>query len=225
MTLSLLIVGASSGIGTAAARHFAWQGHRLWAASRRPAAAGDWIAADVATDGGIDAIRDGIGRERLDALLYLGGTWEKGAFTAAYDFGASGRDEARNVIAVNLTAPILLAQALAPALARSDNPRIVLIGALSGREGGASPEVANTASKFGLRGAAAALRLSLPHVGVTVVNPGNVATAEVEADILEGRFDAQEPIPMDDLLATLDYILAMSSATTVAEVDLAQRRP
>jgi NAD(P)-dependent dehydrogenase (short-subunit alcohol dehydrogenase family) len=225
MTLNLLIVGASSGIGAAAAGHLAAQGHTIWTASRRPSAAGRWIAADVATDAGIDAIRDAIGAARLDALFYLGGTWEAGAFTDAYTFAASSRDEGRTVIAVNLMAPILLAQALAPALSRSDNPRMVMIGALSGRDGGATPEVANTASKFGLRGAAQALRLSLPQLGVTVINPGNVATAEVEADIREGRFDQQVPIPMMDLLATLDFVLARSAATTVAEIDLVQRQP
>lgn len=225
MTLNLLILGASSGIGAAAACHLAWQGHRVWTASRRPSEVGEWIPADVTTDAGIDAIRDAVGAERLDALLYLGGSWEAGAFTEAYDFAASDRDETRNVIAVNLTAPILPAQALAPALSRSDNPRIVLIGSLSGREGGASREVFNTASKFGLRSAAEALRLSLPRVGVTVVNPGNVATEEAEADIREGRFGDQIPIPMAGRLATLDFLLARLVAASVAEIDLAQRQP
>lgn len=223
MTLHLLIVGATGGIGAGAARHLAARGHRLWTVSRRPAETGEWIEADVATDAGLDAVRDRIGSRRLDAILYLGGTWESGAFTDAYRFAASSRDEARSVLAVNLTAPILLAQALAPALSRSDDPRILLIGALSGRDGGASPEVANTASKFGLRGAAQALRLSLPGVGVTVLNPGNIATDEVEADIEEGRFSPQVPIPMSDVLATIDYVLACSPATTVAEIDLVQR--
>lgn len=225
MTLNLLIVGASSGIGAAAAAHLRDLGHRLWTASRRPSQTGDWIKADVATDTGIDAIQARVGNVRLDALLFLAGAWERGAFTDAYGFWASPRDEARDVLAVNLMAPILLAQALAPALARSDNPRIVLIGSLSGRDGQASPEVANTASKFGLRGAAQALRLSLPTVGVTVVNPGNVATAEVEADVREGRFRDQTPIPMADVLATLEFVLGRSPATTVAEIDLAQRHP
>lgn len=225
MSLNLLVVGASSGIGAAAAAYLAGRGHHLWTVSRRPSEIGAWIAADVSTDAGLDAIRDGIGSARLDAMLYLGGTWESGAFTEAYRFMSSSRDESRRVLAVNLTAPILLTQALEPALARSDNPRVVLIGALSGRDGGASPEVANTASKFGLRGAAQALRLALPRIGVTVVNPGNIATDEVEADIRDGRFDDQVPIPMADVLATLDYVLSRSLATTVAEIDLAQRHP
>jgi hypothetical protein len=58
-----------------------------------------------------------------------------------------------------------------------------------------------------------------------VVNPGNVATPEVEADIAEGRFGPQVPIPMTDLLSTLDFVLSCSAATTVAEIDLHQRQP
>jgi 3-oxoacyl-[acyl-carrier protein] reductase len=55
--------------------------------------------------------------------------------------------------------------------------------------------VANTASKFGLRGAAQAFKLALRDykIGVTVINPGNVATEEVATDIEQGRFSHQVP--------------------------------
>ena len=94
------------------------------------------------------------------------------------------------MIELNLVAPILLAQGLAPALAKTRNPRIVLMGANVGLPNLASREVANTAAKFGLQGAAEALNLSLREygIGVSVVNPGNVATPEVLDDIAEGRF-------------------------------------
>ncbi len=220
---TLIIVGGSRGIGRAACRHFADQGDRVIAVSRTPAVAGTWVQADLATDAGVDAVAAAVGYGAADALLYLGGTWEDGAFTDTFRFAKSPPAETRRVLAVNLAAPILLAQALAPALARSANPRIVLMGALSGRDNAASVEVANTGSKFGLRGAAQALRLALPGTGITVINPGNVATPEVEADIAEGRFGAQVPIPMADVLAALDFVLGASQATTVAEIDLVQR--
>jgi NAD(P)-dependent dehydrogenase (short-subunit alcohol dehydrogenase family) len=223
--LRILIVGGSRGIGAAGAVHLAACGHEVLAASRGPAAAGLWISADVATDAGIAAIVAAVGDAHLDALLYLGGTWEEGAFSDAFRFEASPPDETRRVLDVNLVAPILLAQALAPALRRAPNPRVVLMGALSSKDNAATPEVANTASKFGLRGAAQALTLVLPGVGVTVMNPANVATPEVEADIAEGRFGPQVPIPMADLLSALDFVLSCSGATTVAEIDLHQRYP
>jgi 3-oxoacyl-[acyl-carrier protein] reductase len=227
MSKNIVIAGASRGIGAAAALHLDPTTARLMAVSRTRAVAGEWIEADLATDAGIDRVVDAVGDASLDALLYLGGTWERGAFTDAYRFLDSPPDETRHIIAVNLVAAILLAQRLAPALGRAANPRIVLIGSLSGRDGGATPEVANTASKFGLRGAAQALALSLHPlgIGVTVINPGNLATPEVETDIAEGRFGAQMPIPMADLLRTLDLVLSLSPDAVPAEIDLAQKHP
>jgi NAD(P)-dependent dehydrogenase (short-subunit alcohol dehydrogenase family) len=222
-----VLVGASRGIGGAAANYLADRGHRVLAVSRGAAVAGEWVRADIATDDGIDAVVAALSNEPLDGFLYLGGTWEEGAFTDAYDFARSSRTETRTVIAVNLVAPILLAQALVPNLARSQNPRIILMGALSGLAGRASREVANTAAKFGLQGAAHALALSLRDrgIGVSVINPGNVATPEVEDDIREGRFGKQVPIAMADMLATLDYLLAVGPYALPAEVTLEQMRP
>lgn len=87
--------------------------------------------------------------------------------------------------------------------------------------------MANTAAKFGLQGAARAVTLSLRDrgIGVGVVNPGNVATPEVEDDIRECRFGDQVPIAMADMLATLDYLLAVGPSALPAEVTLEQMRP
>ena len=227
MTGTYCVVGASRGLGAAVAKHLEAVGHRVITASRSPAAAGDWVAADVATDAGIDAIAHAVGDAALDGLLYMGGIWEAGAFTKDYDFAASPRDETRAIIDVNLVAPILLAQALTDNLARADDPRIVLMGSLSGLDNFEPVEVANTASKFGLRGAAQALAVALrpAGVGVTIINPGNIATPEVEEDIATGAFGPQVPIAIADVLATLDYILATSKAATPQEINLFQRRP
>ncbi len=222
-----LIVGASSGVGAAVAEHLSALDVDLITASRRAARWGLWVKADVATDDGVDSIATAVGAEPLDALLFLGGTWEAGAFTDAYDFMASPRSETRNVIDVNLVAPILCAQTLADNLAKADNPRIIFIGSLSGLDRSATVEVANTASKYGLRGAAQALSIALRDrgIGVTVINPGNVATEEVLADIADGAFDDQTPIPLSDLCRAVDYVLAASADAVPEEINLAQKRP
>ncbi|WP_119168936.1 SDR family NAD(P)-dependent oxidoreductase [Algihabitans albus] len=224
---SYLIVGASRGLGAAVAEWLAPRVDKLFTASRSPASHGTWIEADVATDEGLDDLRAAIGSQPLDGLLFLGGTWEKGAFTADYDFSRSPRSEIRAVIAVNLTAPILLAQSLAGNLAKAPNPRVVFIGALSGLDNAATVEVANTASKFGLRGAAQALALALrpQGIGVTVINPGNLATPEVLEDIASGAFGAQVPIPLEDLIRTLDYLLSLSADAVPQDINLMQKRP
>lgn len=189
------------------------------------AIAGHWIAADLSTAAGIQQVVETIGETPLDALLYMGGTWEENAFTNAFDFQASPDGETRFVLAVNLIAPIELTKALAQNLSVADNPRAVYIGALSGLDNAASPEVANTASKFGLRGAVQALRLALAKekIGFTVINPGNIATEEVLDDIEAGRFSQQFPIPISDVIETIEWILARSAAVDISEVNLRQK--
>ena len=227
------VVGGSRGIGGATTEHLVAQGHKVIAISRTPATAGTWVEADIGTDAGIarvveavQAMLDDIGEKAgLDGLLFLGGVWETGAFTKDYDFLASPAEETRFLISVNLTAPILLAQALAVHLSRSHNPRIILNGALSGLPNAATHEVANTATKFGIQGVTEALNLALGGrgVGVTVVNFENVATPEVIDDIAKGLFGEQVPIPMRDVLATYDYLLKVSADTVPQSIDLRQK--
>jgi len=160
----------------------------------------------------------------LDALIYAGGVWEDGTFTASYDFENSPAAEISDVIAVNLIGPILLTQALLPALSAFRPGRVVLVGSTSGLDNLSGPEVANAASKFGLRGAAQALQSACGDTGlaVTIINPANIATDEVLADIARGDFDPQTPIPLDDLVAAVEFALSLSSATVVREITLMQ---
>jgi NAD(P)-dependent dehydrogenase (short-subunit alcohol dehydrogenase family) len=222
-----LIIGASRGIGRACAEHLAQKGDTILSVSRSPSDVGIWIKADIGTVDGVQHVLDEIGDRRLDGLLFLGGIWENGAFTDAYDFLKSPVEETLQVIAVNLTAPILLAQGLVGNLEQSDNARIVLIGSTSGLTNSASPEVANTASKFGLQGAGEALNEALRGHGIatTVVNPANVATQEVFDDIETGAFSEQVPIPLSDITATLDYVLTISRDTVPGKIDLLQTKP
>ena len=222
-----VVVGASRGIGGAVAQHLVEQDHDVLAVSRTPAPMGTWIQADIGRMDGVASVLNEVGDRPLDGLLFLGGIWETGAFTPQYSFLDSPIEETLQVIAVNLTAPILLAQGLARNLARAPNARIVLMGSMSGLPNAASPEVANTASKFGLQGAAEALNLSLAPMGIStvVVNPGNVATAEVEQDIADGTFPDQVPIPMADVIKTIDYALSVDRAAAPTSISLQQTNP
>jgi 3-oxoacyl-[acyl-carrier protein] reductase len=220
-----VVIGGSRGIGAAVAQHFAEKGDRVFAVSRTPATAGTWIPADIATPAGIAAVKTALGEIPLDGLLFMGGMWEEGAFTDAYDFEQSSDAETRWVISVNAIAPIELTRVLASNLIQTANPRAIYIGALSGFDHCATVEVANTASKFGLRGAVQALRLALGQqgIGFTVINPGNVATEEVLDDIASGRFPPQTPIPMGDLLSSLEWVCSLSPAVDVPDLNLHQR--
>jgi 3-oxoacyl-[acyl-carrier protein] reductase len=154
----------------------------------------------------------------LDALLVTGGTWETGAFTPDYRFVTCSDEDMRRVIAINLLAPIRLVQAFLPALRAAPSSRVIIIGAASvgGRE------VANLASKTGLHGACAALREELKDfgIGVTLLNPGNIATPEVLADVKRGIFSETSVLPMSDLLATMDDVLSSDAASVPPVIEL-----
>ncbi|MCP9827336.1 SDR family oxidoreductase [Synechococcus sp. L2F] len=220
-----LVVGASRGIGASVTQHLIEQGHSVVGVSRTKPPFGEWIQADVSTHDGISMVCEAIGDRPLDGFLYLGGVWEEGAFADAFSFENSSDAETRLVLSVNLIAPIELSRGIAKNLALTESPRAIFIGALSGLDHSATPEVANTASKFGLRGAVQALRLVYRRkkIGFTVINPGNVATLEVQKDIEEGRFPEQAPIPLDDLCKTIDWILSLSALTEVGDVNLIQK--
>lgn len=219
---TILVAGASRGIGLAVAENFIARCDRLLAVSRTVAPVGEWVRADLSDLSGIETVAQVIGDNCLDALLYMGGTWETHAFTNQYRFEECSDEDIAQVIAVNLVAPIRLVKALLPAMRRSDNPKIIFMGALSGRDNFSGREVANSASKFGLRGVVHSLREELrsQQIGVTVINPGNVGTPEVLADISANDLTGGEAVPLTDLLSVIDCILSLSRATCIKEIDL-----
>jgi NAD(P)-dependent dehydrogenase (short-subunit alcohol dehydrogenase family) len=104
------------------------------------------------------------------------------------------------------------------------------MGALSGRDNFPGREVANSASKFGLRGVVHSLREELrsrsdsegvsQQISVTVINPGNVGTPEVLADLAADNLLDGEAIPLTDILSIIDCILSLSRATCIKEIDV-----
>jgi len=218
----VLVVGASRGIGAAVAGHLVSRTVKLFTVSRTPSNIGNWIEADVSNILGIEKIVSNIDNRSLDVLLYMGGTWEKAAFTSQYAFEQCSDEDIARVIAINLLAPIRLVKSLLPALKQADNPKIIFMGALSGLDNFPAREVANSASKFGLRGAVHALREELrpQRIGVTVINPGNVGTPEVLEDLRKAGQPETNAIPLSDLLNVIDCVLSMSRSTCIKEIQM-----
>lgn len=220
---TVLLCGASSGIGLAVAAHLAPRCRRLITSSRRPAAHGEWVPADLRRVEQIERLAQHLEGEPLDALLFLGGTWEREAFSERYSFEECSPAEIGDVLAVNLAAPIHLIQRLLPNLRAAQAAKIVVIGAaLSGLDGQARPEVANGASKHGLRGMVQALRQTLKRqrIGISLIHPGWVATPEVLADLEAAGQDPERTIPLEDLIRVIDCALALSNRSNLTEVDL-----
>lgn len=227
MNRTLLVVGASRGIGAAVARFFDAQGDTVIGVSRTPAAAGEWIEADISTPEGIAHVFRAVGDRPLDGLLCIAGVWEKNAFSPEFDFTQSPAKETRFIINVNLVAPIEITKGLVNNLAQADNPRAVYMGSISGTEIGVSGEVATAGSKFGLRGAVLSLRHALKPQGIafTVINPGWVATEEVVADIAADPSLPGTPIPMDDVVSAVNWVLGLTKHSEVAEITLLENDP
>ena len=138
---TVLITGASTGIGATYAERFARRGHALVLVARDKArlealatrlrdetgAAVDILAADLTQPGDLAAV-EALLREdaRIDTLINNAGA------TLAGPFIDQATDDVARLIALNTTALARLASAIAPRLARAGNGAIVNIGSVVG---------------------------------------------------------------------------------------------
>jgi short-subunit dehydrogenase len=185
---TLLVSGATGGIGRAIADALAAEGASLVVSSRKreelerlaqslPGGADRHRVAvsDLAEPGGAD--------ELLEAAGDLDGLVANAALPASGKLENFSSNEVQRALRVNLESPILMARTLGPRLAEKGGGHLVFISSLSGKIG--SPRSAlYSSTKFGLRGFAFALREDLhPHgVGVSIVSPGFVRGAGMWAD-------------------------------------------
>lgn len=219
----IIIFGGSSGIGLAASQYLEPKCKELITVSRRPAPYGRWIKTDLSQPSEIATLAKVLEGKPVDALLYLGGTWETHAFTPDYAFDTCTDEDLENVLNVNLLAPIRVTQAFLPHLRASENARIIVTGAaIAGLSLGGGKEVANTASMIGLQGMIIGLRQNLQadRIGVTLLKPGYVATPEVLADFKATGTSEDYAIPMQDLLAVIETVLNLSNRTNINEIEI-----
>jgi NAD(P)-dependent dehydrogenase (short-subunit alcohol dehydrogenase family) len=164
---SVLITGASSGIGAACARRLAMRGWEVYAGVRTP---GD--APAETTEFVLDVTDPPpLTFERLDGLVNNAGI---GVAAPLEDLPP---EELRRQLDVNVVGQLAVTQAALPAL-RAAGGRIVIMGSIGGRS--ALPFLGGYAmTKFALEAMADALRLELAADGIEValVEPGNIATA------------------------------------------------
>lgn len=181
-TKTVLVTGASSGIGRATAVALARRGWRVYASVRKQTdadalaedlgAAGEPVLMDISDGAAVRAAVASItARGPLDAVVNNAGV----AVAAPLEF--IPLDEFRRQIDVNLTAQLVVAQASLPAL-RASRGRLLFVGSIGGRVAG--PMLgAYHASKFGLVGLTDSLRAELAPAGVRVIliEPGTVSTS------------------------------------------------
>jgi NAD(P)-dependent dehydrogenase (short-subunit alcohol dehydrogenase family) len=174
---SVVVTGASSGIGLASALRLARAGWQVYGGVRTDRDADairvqgvEPIRLDVTDAEQIAAAAEAVGSE-LDGLVANAG------IAVAAPLELVPLDELRRQLEVNVVGQVAVAQALLPALRRARG-RIVLMGSIGGRS--ALPFLGPyAASKHALEAFADVLRVELQPFGVAVsiVEPASVATA------------------------------------------------
>lgn len=181
---TILITGATGGLGHALARAFAARGARLVLTGRRPEVLEE-LAASV-PDAAI-AVADLTDPASVRALAQAHPAVDVLVANAAVP--GSGRlesfseDQIDRVLDVNLRAPIVLSRLYVPGMRERGCGHVVFMSSLSGRAPVAGGSL-YAATKFGLRGFGASLRADLrgTGVGVSVVSPGFVHDAGMFAE-------------------------------------------
>jgi short-subunit dehydrogenase len=186
---TVLITGASSGIGAATARAVAAAGGRVVLTGRD----GDRLAAVAAETGGVafvaDLTRQVEVAEPADVLVNNAGVGWAGPFDEMTDADID------RLIAVNLAAPIRLTRALVPGMVERGRGHVVFVASIAGATG-VRHEAVYAATKAGLICFADSLRYELggSGVGVSVVLPGVVDTPFFDR---RGRpYDRRRPAPI-----------------------------
>jgi short-subunit dehydrogenase len=180
---TVLLTGATGGIGHAIARALGARGARLILTGRRSE-----VLAPLAEQLGARALAvDLSAPEEIERLVEEAGHVDILVANAALP--ASGLlsgftvEEIDRALAVNLRAPIVLSHALTPAMVSRRSGHLLYISSLSGKVAAPGASIYN-ATKFGLRGFASAMRAELRSsgVGVSAVFPGFIRDAGMFAD-------------------------------------------
>jgi short-subunit dehydrogenase len=183
---TMLVSGATGGLGRAIAAALAGRGATLVLSSRKQEALEEIAAAlpgdghrtavaDLADDGGAERLAAEAGD--IDGLVANAGLPGTGRLD---DFS---QDELGRVLRVNLEAPIRLTRELVPGMQERASGHLVYVTSLAGKA--ISPRASlYSATKFGLRGFALGLREDLwkRGIGVSLVTPGFVRDAGMFAD-------------------------------------------
>jgi 3-oxoacyl-[acyl-carrier protein] reductase len=171
-----LVTGGSGGIGAAVCRALAQAGVAVGVGYGRGREAAEDVAGEIAADGG-RAVALGADLAEPDAPAQLAGVAEQALGPVDVLVAAAGVGERRTLgevtpddweeaIAVNLRAPFLLAQRLAPGMRERGFGRLLFVSSVAAFTGGVvGPHYA--ASKAGLQGLVGFLASRLAGDGVT----------------------------------------------------------
>jgi len=161
-----------------------------------------WHAADLLNDGALEPLASAAASFRANVVVHGAGVPSFGRFESL-----TARD-LQHVVQTNLLAPMLLTQALLPHLRNLPHAQVMFIGSALGQLGlpGFS---AYSASKFGLRGFAEALRRELADGPVRLQYLGPRSTHTPFNDAAVEAYNRATGTAMDDPQVVADALLRL----------------
>ncbi len=180
---TVLITGATGGIGQAVARAFASRGAEVILSGRRQEVL-DPLAQQL---GGRAIPGDLASRDDVERLINAAGAVDvlvaNAALPATGHITELSQEQIDTMLEVNLRAPIALARALIPGMVERGHGHLVFVSSLSGRVASPLSSLYN-ATKFGLRGFSLGVREDLrgTGVGASVILPGFISDAGMFAE-------------------------------------------
>lgn len=220
---TVLVTGASSGIGRAVARKLLQQGHHVIGVSRdirkfsntveRFAA----LQLDLGQLAELPAQLGGLAQRfpDLDAAVFCAGI---GRFGALEQFSYQQID---TLMTVNFTGQAFLARALLPHLKSKAQSDLIFIGSEAALKGARNGAI-YCASKFALRGFTQALReeCGRSRLRISLINPGMVKTEFFESLSFEPGEDQTNYLLPEDIAETVIYVLNSRPEIAIDEINL-----
>ena len=185
---SILITGATSGVGFALAKRLVQEGNDVWATGRSADALEELekngayvIAADLSKKEDVDELFAII--DAPDIVIFSAGV---GTFEYAFE---TSSEAVRSTMAINVIAPIELTKRLLPDMIRRQSGHLIYLGSQAGKV--ATPKTSvYAASKHAILGYTDALRMEVAsfNIHVTAINPGPIDTPFLDLADQSGNY-------------------------------------
>ncbi len=222
---TILITGASRGIGLALANRAHQDGHTVVGLARSAPAnsfPGAFYCADLA-----DAGATGVALEQICAEFEIDSVVNNAGLTTSSTVEETSFDELDRILAINLRAPLQCVQACLPSMIRSNRGAIVNISSRAAL--GMPRRSAYAAAKSGLIGYTRTWALELGKHGITVnaVAPGPIATelyrnnnpmSQEEEQTLVARIPVRRLGLPEDIAGTIAFFLSQDARFVTGQV-------
>jgi len=220
---TVLVTGASSGIGRAVAKSLLQQGHAVIGVSRDSGKFTRQMEHFSSVQMDLSRLSELPQKIRqlqqtypeIDAVVFSAGM---GQFGSVEEFSYP---QIEALMTINFTSQVFLTKALLPALKRKANSDLIFIGSEAALKGSRKGAI-YCASKFAVRGFTQALRdeCGNSNVRVCLINPGMVKTAFFEQLAFEPGDHESNSISPEDVAAAVSYVLGSRAQIVIDEINL-----